>query len=75
MKYVLFFLWIFMWEAAGYFTVKAIKTHIETKRHERAMANYAIQRMIIERRAEKVHGQTDIVYNPFMGILRGEDSV
>lgn len=54
MKYVLFFLWVFVWEAAGYFTVKAIKAHIEKKRAEEAMANLAIQRMIMERRLEKV---------------------
>ena len=68
MTYVAIFLWLFVWEAVGYFTIRAIKTHIEMKRARERMECYAIQRMIIERRQEKVHGRDEIVYNPFMGI-------
>ena len=70
MMYVLIFLWIVVWEVAGYFTVRAIKARNEKKRAEEALANYAIQRTIMNRRSEKVsRSSSDIVYNPFEGIL------
>ena len=39
MMYVLIFLWITVWEVAGYFTVRAIKARNEKKRAEEALAN------------------------------------
>ena len=70
MMYVLIFLWITVWEVAGDFTVRAIKARNEKKRAEEALANLAIQRMISNRQSEKVSkNNSDIVYNPFEGIL------
>ena len=70
MLYVLIFMWIVVWEVAGYFTVRAIKARVEKKRAEEAMANWAVQRMILERQSEKVNRNGEkIVYNPFEGIL------
>lgn len=70
MMYVLIFLWIVAWEVAGYFTVRAIKARNEKKRAEEALANLAIQRMISNRQFEKAsRNSSDIVYNPFEGIL------
>ena len=70
MMYVLIFLWIVAWEVAGYFTVRAIKARNEKKRAEEAFANLAIQQMISNRQSEKVsRNRSDIVYNPFEGIL------
>lgn len=40
MVFIAWFLWILIWGLAGYFTVRAIKTHIEIKRVEKAMAAY-----------------------------------
>ena len=70
MMYVLIFLWIVAWEVAGYFTVRAIKARNEKKRAEEALTNLAIQRMISNRQFEKAsRNSSDIVYNPFEGIL------
>ena len=70
MMYVLMFLWIVAWEVAGYFTVRAIKARSEKKRAEEALANLAIQQMNLNRQSEKVsRSSSDIVYNPFEGIL------
>ncbi len=70
MMYVLIFLWIVAWEVAGYFTVRAIKARNEKKRAEEALANLAIQKMISYRQFEKAsRNSSDIVYNPFEGIL------
>ena len=70
MMYVLMFLWIVAWEVAGYFTVRAIKARNEKKRAEEALANLAIQQMISNRQFEKTsRNSSDIVYNPFEGIL------
>ena len=70
MMYVLIFLWIVAWEAAGYFTVRAIKARNEKKRAEEALANLFIQQMILNRQFEKAsRNSSDIVYNPFEGIL------
>ena len=70
MMYVLIFLWNVAWEVAGYFTVRAIKARNEKKRAEEALANLAIQQMISNRRFEKAsRNSSDIVYNPFEGIL------
>ena len=73
MVYVFAFLWVLIWGLVGYFSVRAIQVHIEKKRAEDAMACYAIQKMILERRLGKVNGRTEVVYNPFAGILRGEE--
>ena len=70
MMYVLIFLWIVAWEVTGYFTVRAIKARNEKKRAEEALSNLAIQKMISSRQFEKVNrNRSDIVYNPFEGIL------
>ena len=70
MMYVLMFLWIVAWEVVGYFTVRAIKVRNEKKRAEEALANLAIQQTILNRQSEKINGNSsDIVYNPFGGIL------
>ena len=70
MMYVLIFLWIVAWEVAGYFTVRAIKARNEKKRVEEALTNLAIQKMISSRQFEKAsRNSSDIVYNPFEGIL------
>lgn len=70
MLYVLIFLWIVVWEVAGYFTVRVIKARVEKKRAEEALANLSIQRMISNRQSEKVNrNSSNIVYNPFEGIL------
>ena len=69
MLYVLIFMWIVVWEVAGYFTVRAIKARNEKKRAEEALANWAVQRMILERQSEKVNRNSNVVYNPFEGIL------
>ena len=70
MMYVLMFLWIVAWEAVGYFTVRAIKVRNERKRAEEALANLAIQKMISSRQFEEAsRNSSDIVYNPFEGIL------
>lgn len=70
MMYVFIFLWIVAWEVAGYFTVRAIKARNEKKRAEEALANLAIQQMISNRQFEKAsRNSSDIVYNPFEGIL------
>lgn len=70
MMYVLIFLWITVCEVAGYFTVRAIKARNEKKRAEEALANLAIQKMILSRQSEKVNRNSSrIVYNPFEGIL------
>ena len=70
MMYVLIFLWIVVWEVAGYFTVRAIKARNEKKRVEEALANLDIQQMISNRQFEKINrNSSNIVYNPFEGIL------
>lgn len=70
MMYVLIFLWIVVWGLAGYFTVRAIKARNEKKRVEEVLANLAIQRMNLNRQSEKANrNNSDIVYNPFEGIL------
>lgn len=70
MTYVLIFLWIVTWEVAGYFTVRVIKARNEKKRAEKALANLAIQKMMLNRQYEKISRNiSDIVYNPFEGIL------
>lgn len=70
MMYALIFLWIVAWEVAGYFTVRAFKARNEKKRAEEALANLAIQKMISNRQFEKANrNSSDIVYNPFEGIL------
>ena len=70
MIYVLIFLWIVALEVAGYFTVRAIKARNEKKCAEEVLANLAIQQMISNRQSEKVNrNSSNIVYNPFEGIL------
>ena len=70
MMYVLIFLWIAVWGLAGYFTVRAIKARNEKKRVEEALANLLIQQMNLNRQSENVsRNNSDIVYNPFEGIL------
>lgn len=62
MMYVLIFLWITIWEVSGYFTVRAIEARNERKRAEEALANLAIQQMILNRQSEKVNrNSSDIV--------------
>ena len=70
MMYVLIFLWVVAWEVAGYFPVRAVKARNEKKRAEEALANLAIQQMILNRQSEKINrNSSNIVYNPFEGIL------
>ena len=40
-------LWILVWGLAGYFTVRAIKMHIERKRMEKEQVEYLKQRQIL----------------------------
>jgi membrane protein DedA with SNARE-associated domain len=44
-------LWILIWGLAGYFTVRAIKMHIEKRRMEKMMAAYYNQQMLLMRLA------------------------
>ena len=67
MFYILSILWILIWGAAGYFTVRTIQMRIESKRVARAMAELAIQRENLEKQSAQMTGQR--VYNPFKGIL------
>lgn len=60
-------LWILMWGAAGYFTVRAIQMHIEKKRIEKAMAARA--KLCAEQLKYSKTASGQVVYNPFVGIL------
>lgn len=49
MNYVLFVLWILMWGAAGYFTVRVIRACIEWRRDKKAMAAWYAERMKLKK--------------------------
>lgn len=59
-------LWCLIWGLAGYFSVMAIKAHIEKKRVEEALAIAAMQRAcFVKTTTESGDDSTKIVYNPF----------
>lgn len=60
-------LWILMWGAAGYFTVRVIQMHIEKKRIEKVMAARAKLYAEQLKYSKTTNGQ--VMYNPFVGIL------
>lgn len=60
-------LWILMWGAAGYFTIRAIQIHIEKKRIEKVMAARA--KLCTEQLKYSKTTSGQVVYNPFVGIL------
>lgn len=70
MMYVVIGLWILIWFAAGYFTVRAIQMHIERKRIEKALA--ARVKLYAEqlKNPRVVTADNQVVYNPFEGILK-----
>ena len=60
-------LWILIWGLAGYFTVRAIQIHIQSKRWERYMNARAMYcRDDLMRRAK--HAGIEITSNPFESI-------
>ena len=73
MIYIAFILWILIWGLAGYFTVRAIQIHIQSKRWERYMKaramNYQYYRM---RHPEEV--SKEISDNPFEKFFTSEES-
>lgn len=69
MTYVVFALWILMWGAAGYFTVRAIQMHIEKKRIEKAMAARVTLYGVPVKKPTDTSTDNQVVYNPFVGIL------
>jgi divalent metal cation (Fe/Co/Zn/Cd) transporter len=57
-------LWVLIWGLAGYFTVRAIQIHVQSKRWERYMKARAMHyRNDLMRRAKNVN--IEITDNPF----------
>ena len=69
MTFVAWFVWILIWGLAGYFTVRAILTHIERKRAERAWAAYVQHQRLIMRNQGKFT-MTHFSDNPFEDLLK-----
>ena len=60
-------LWILIWGLAGYFTVRAIQVHIQSKRWERYMkARTMYYRNDLLRRAKNAN--IEITIDPFEGL-------
>ena len=72
MAFIICFLWILIWGLTGYFTVRAILTHIETKRREKAMAAYLNLRGTMRMNANR-YNYANLSPNPFDDLLKKED--
>lgn len=68
MNYILLALWILMWGAVGYLTVRVILACIAWKREEKAMAAWYAERMK-QQEIMKGAATNQVVYNPVEGDL------
>lgn len=66
-------LWVLIWGAAGYFTVRAILMHFKKKRIEKAMANRCIMQHELHKYAGKFY--TIDVENLFGDLLTKDKGV
>lgn len=75
MKYVIVVvLWILIWGAAGYFTVRAIQMREESKRRAAAIADWYMRQQAIQRKANAGrNGDIVISLNPFDDLLKKDD--
>ena len=67
---ILAILWILIWGLVGYFTVRAIQVHIETKRWEKYQAARAMYYPhYLMGQSKKSMKSDEITSNPFEGLL------